>query len=199
MNNIKEEVKKKINEYSNEEYLERYIKLEFLTDKGDANIYLNIENKKDIFDKKTIGPQLELAGDIYDYIDEKASILNNDIQLNLHILNTKLKHEDQEKVRNLIKEHYGMELYKIGKEYKKCKNKIYKLVLLGLLFLGLYMIIAYTFNSTLFIEILGFMFSFSLWEALDFVIYNLSDIKRKQEEITQKLLMDIYFDKDDID
>jgi hypothetical protein len=61
------------------------------------------------------------------------------------------------------------------------------------------MIIAYTFNSTLFIEILGFMFSFSLWEALDFVIYNLSDIKRKQEEITQKLLMDIYFDKDDID
>ena len=60
MNNIKEEVKKKIIEYSNEDYLNRYIKAEFLTDKGDANIYLNIESKEELFDKKTLGPQLEL-------------------------------------------------------------------------------------------------------------------------------------------
>ena len=199
MNNIKEEVKKKIIEYSNENYLNKYIKSEFLTDKGDANIYLNIAKREELFDKRTVRPQIDLMDDIYKYIDIKSSILSNDIQLNLHILNTKLKKEEQEKVCSLIKEHYGMELYKVGREYKETKDRIYKLLVIGLFFLGLYMILYYTFNSKLFIEILGFMFSFTLWESFDSFIFSLSNIKKQREDITQKLLMDIYFDKKDID
>ena len=199
MNNIKEEVKKKIIEYSNEKYLNKYIKSEFLTDKGDANIYLNIAKREELFDKRTVRPQIDLMDDIYKYIDIKSSILSNDIQLNLHILNTKLKKEEQEKVCSLIKEHYGMELYKVGREYKETKDRIYKLLVIGLFFLGLYMILYYTFNSKLFIEILGFMFSFTLWESFDSFIFSLSNIKKQREDITQKLLMDIYFDKKDID
>lgn len=199
MNNIKEEVKRKIDEYSNDKYLYKYIKSEFFTEDGDANIYLNIEKKYDLFDKRTVGPQLELNNKIYEYIDNKSSILNNDIQINLHILNYNTDINEQEKVRKLIKEHYAIELYKIGKEYKKSKNRIYQLVSLGLIFLSIYMIIAHYFDLVLFTEIFGFMFSFMLWEALDSFIFNLGYIKEKRESITQKLLMDIYFDKDNFD
>ena len=45
MTNIEQKLKEKIKIYSKEEYLDGYIKNEFLTDDGNANIFLNINTK----------------------------------------------------------------------------------------------------------------------------------------------------------
>ena len=95
MNNIKREVKDKINKYSNEKYLDGYIKNEFLTDEGDANIYIKLDNKDELFDKRTIGDQLDLNYKIYKYLDSKSAMLRNDIQINFHILGLELDQNEK--------------------------------------------------------------------------------------------------------
>ncbi len=176
MNNIKKEVKDKISKYSNEQYLDGYIINEFLTDNGDANIYLKVDNKDEIFDKRTVGSQIDLTHKIYKYVDDKASMLRNDVQINLKILGLDLDQNEKEKIKHLFKEHYAIELYKIQKKYKRYKNKIVKLLLLGSLFLLLYILLS-ILNYHLFEEEFIFLFSFLLWEAMDFMIYFFIDLK----------------------
>lgn len=194
MNNIKKEVKEKIKKYSKKEYLDGYIRNEFLTDNGHAVILLRISDKYELFDPRTYGNQLDLDNNIYDFIDNKSAMLNNDIKLKLHIISTDLEKSDEEKIKHLVSEHYAIELYKAQKEYKRNKNKILKLAVIGFIFLICYAVIAFKFSSKFFIEILGFLFSFTLWEAFEALIYTLSDLELKKEAITQKLIMDIDFE-----
>lgn len=193
VNNIKEKVKEKIKEYSNEEYLDGYIKNEFLTDNGDADILLKINNKYELFDSRTQGNQLDLNANIYSYIDNKSSMLNNDIQLTLNIIGIDLEQSEKEKIKHMLNEHYAIELYKIQKEYKRYKTKIVCLIVLGLFFLACYGLIMFHFSSKFFIEVFGFLFSFTLWQAFETLIYPLGDIKLKRESATQKLIMGIKF------
>ena len=196
MNNIKREVKDKINKYSNEKYLDGYIKNEFLTDDGDANIYIKLDNKDELFDKRTIGDQLDLNYKIYKYLDSKSAMLRNDIQINFHILGLELDQNEKEKIKHLFKEHYAIELYKIQKQYKRYKNKIMKLLLLGIIFLLIYALLTTYFNFNMFEEVFIFLFSFSLWEALDCIIYYFSDLKLNRESITQKLLINVFYEEE---
>lgn len=191
MNNLKKQVKEKIKLYSNEEYLDKYIENEFLTEDGSANIMLKIQDG--LFDSRTVGNQLDLDKSIYEYIDDKSSMLSNDIRLNLQIIGSSLNNDEKEKVSHIIKEHYAIELYKIQKAYRRSKRQIIALLLLGLFFFIIYALIAYNTKSKLFIEVFGFLFSFTLWQAFEYLIYDLNEIKRKREAITQKLLMDVEF------
>lgn len=197
MNNIKKEVKKKINEYSKKEYLDKYIENEFLTDNGDANIYIKLKNKEELFDSRTLDNQKDLNNDIYEFLDSKSSMLQSDIQINFYILGLTLSKEEREEVRHLIKEHYAIELYKTQKEHRRYEIKICRLLLLGIIFTIFYALTLKYSSYDLFNEILLFLASFSIWEAFDFIIYDLTDIKREREFITQKLLIDIYFSKDE--
>lgn len=199
MNNIKKEVKSKILEYSNDKYLDGYIKNEFLTDKGDANIYIRLRSIDDLFDSRTVGNQIDLNCQVYEYLDDKTSMLDNDVQINFHVLGLDLSQSNKEKVRHLIKEHYAIELYKTQKLFRRYKAKIIKLLAIGIIFLSFYFFTAFYFESTLFMEVFSFLFSFALWEAFDCVIFNFSNIKLERESITQKLLIDVMFDNNDID
>ena len=195
MSEFKKQVKEKIKLYSNEEYLQGYIRNEFLVDDESANINIRLKNSDELFDSRTIANQLDLNSEIYDYIDDKSSMLNSLIKLNFHIICPKLSKDEKERTINIIKEHYAIELYKIQKEYKRYKLKIFVLSLLGILFFAIYSLIAYFTKSKLFIEVFGFLFSFTLWEAFESYIYDLSDIKIVRESITQKLLMNIDFEE----
>ena len=108
MNNISEQVKLKIKEYSNEEYLAGYIKSEYLTADGNADIFLNVNNNDEIFDIKTVGNQLDIKKEIYEYIESKSSMLNSNIKLHLRIKSKELNQRDLEKIKHIINEHYAI-------------------------------------------------------------------------------------------
>ena len=193
MNNIKQKVKEKIKQYSHDDYLDGYIKNEFLLKDGQAEIMLKVNNKKDLFDPRTTKNQLDLKESIYHFIDDKMSMLDNDISIILDIICADLDTKDKERIKHIINEHYAIELYKTQKEYKKHKLKILKLMASGVVFLGCYAAIAFNFSSKFLIEVFGFLFSFALWQAFETAIYSLSDAKTERESITQKLVMDIRF------
>ena len=194
MNDFKNKVKEKIKLYSKDEYLDGYIKNEYLTKDGDADIYLNIESLDDLFDTRTSGNQIELNNDIYEFIENKTSMLENDTIINLHISGANLTSKEQGMVKHLFKEHYAIELYKTQKDYSKYRNKIIGLVFIGLIALLSYLIIYFVEDFSLLLEVFLFIFSFALWEAGDCIIYTLSDIKLEREAITQNLLMNVEFD-----
>ncbi len=194
MAGFKQKVKEKIKQYSNDEYLDGYIKNEFLTKDGDADVILKVTSHNALFDARTEDNQLDLNSKIYDYIDNKTSMLNNDIQIHLHIKGIELSHHDQGIVKHIINEHYAIELYKAHKEYKHFRSKMYKLAIIGIFFLICYALIAIKFYSNFFVEIFGFLFSFALWQAFETLTNTMSDIRMNREDITQKLIMDIYFD-----
>lgn len=122
-------------------------------------------------------------------------MLENDIQIKLHIQGIDISPKEQETIKHLIKEHYAIELYKKQKEFQKCKNKIITLFCLGFVIFGCYLLIHQITNFEFILEILSFVFSFSLWEACNSVIYSYIPIKKEREAITQNLLTNIIFDK----
>lgn len=193
MNEFKKKVKDKIKQYSNEQYLDGYIRNEFLTDDGIADIYLNVHEKSDIFDTWTTGEQLDLENEVYRFIEEKTEMLGNDIPIRLRISGVEFTAREQEIIRHVLKEHYAIELYKIQKKYIKHRNKAVGLILIGLFSLLLLALVSIFFNQSFVENVLVFLFSFSIWEAMDSVIYNLSEIKYDREAITQNLLIEVIF------
>ena len=194
MNDFQKKVKEKIKMYSNKQYLDEYINNEYLTDDGDADIFLKISHKDEIFDNRTLGAQLDLNSDIYDFIEEKTSMLNNDVQINLHIVGCRLNHKEQESIKHIIKEHYAIELYKKQKEYDEKKIKVVFLFLLGFFTLLFYMLLYLFTNLQFFMEVFGFIFSFALWEAFDLLIYDSTYVKNQREALTQNLLTEVNFE-----
>ena len=189
MNNLKTKMQEKINQYSKDEYLNGYIRNEYLTDDKDADIYLNINDKSELFDSRTRGRQIDLHPDIYDYIETKSSMLESDVQIELHISGIELTQHEQGVVRHVIKEHYAIELYKVQKEYKRIRNKICKLILVGLVSFLLYTLIFFLTDFEFGVEILGFLFSFALWEGFDSMIYGYNEVKKQREDTTQNLFL----------
>ena len=194
MSNFKEKMNEKINMYSNKEYLDGYIRNEFMTDDYDADIYLNIESNDELFDSRTSGRQLELNSDIYEYIEDKSSMLDSSVKLQLHILGGKFTSHEMGVIRHILKEHYAIELYKVQKEYTRIKNKIRNLILVGIISFILYALLFFLTDFEFGLEILGFLFSFSLWEGFDSMIYDFNEIKKNREDVTQNLLMSVSFD-----
>lgn len=196
MSDFQEKVQEKIRQYSNEQYLEGYIKNEFLTEDGDADIFLNIHNQYELLDSRTAGNQLDLNKSIYDFINHKSAMLDNDIPLNLHFLGYAFTAHEQGTIRHIIKEHYAIELYKVQKKFNNLKRKIFGLVCLGATSFALYSFLYFLKDFNYLVEVFGFLFTFSLWEAMDRFIYVLSEVRAEREAITQTLLMNIDFDSE---
>ncbi len=193
MNDFPKKMREKIKQYSKKEYLDGYIKTEFLTDDGDADIFLRIHNKDELFDSRTLYHQTDLLTDIYQFIENKTSMLDSDIQIQLHIIGVDFNSKEKELIRHLIKEHYAIELYKAQKKYIKYQTKMIFLACIGIASLIGYAFLAFYSSTLFFLEVFSFLFSFALWESFDSIIYTLSDIKNERSQITQNLLLTVDF------
>lgn len=194
MNDFKKKMGKKIEQFSSKDYLDSYIRNEFLTDDGDADIYLKISSKDGLIDNRTVNNQIDLRSEIFEFVENKTALLDNDIKINLHIIGVKLSENEQIMIKNIFREHYAIELFKIQKDYKNQKEKVLSLFLIGCISLLSYLLLYLFTDFDFFLEVFGFIFSFALWEAFDQLIYEISDTKFEREAISQNLLIEIIFD-----
>lgn len=200
MKDFKKKMHEKIKLYSNKSYLDKFFLDEFEMENGEAHLYLYLNDKSELFDYRTMDKQLSLNSDIYEFIDDKTSMLDNDIKIILHLRCPDLDNRDEENVRHIFKEHFAVELYKIQKDYSRCRNKTIGLAVIGLISFIIYILLCLYGNdlSIMFTEIFAFLFSFSLWEAIDSLIYNLSDTRFEVGNVTQNLLIEIDFMEDEV-
>ena len=199
MNDFNTKLKEQIKKYSNKQYLDKYIQEEYLTEDGEADIFIKLTNKNQLFDERTFGNQLDLDSNIYEFVEEKSSMLDSSVQIRLNIVGLHLTKEEQNQVRDIIKEHYAIELYKIQKEYNKYRNEIFKLVLIGIFSLIFYGFLDLNTTLTFFMEVMCFIFSFALWQAFENIIYDFRDVKETRKDITQNVLMNVTFDEKEKD
>ena len=196
MNNFKATMKEKIKQYSNQEYLDNYIRNEYLTDENHADIFMKLSNKNQLFDERTMDKQFDLLNDVYEFVEHKTSMLDSSVQIRFHIIGLDLSEKEQEKVKHTIKEHYAIELYKIQKEYIKYRNEILVLILIGILSLLFYAFLYFNTTWDFFMEVFCFIFSFALWQGIENMIYDFKDVRVLRKDITQNLLMHVSFKKD---
>lgn len=196
MNKFQKKIKDKIKIYSDKEYFDGYLENEFLTDDEDADIYLNLSDIDELIDSRTSGRQIELTSDFYEYVESKSSILDNNVQIDLHIKGLDISSKQQGMIKHIVKEHYGVELYKAQKEYNKIKRKVQNLFAIGFVTALLYFSLEFftDFELGFLLEVLSFTFSFSLWEAFDAMLYTLSELRYEREATAQNLLMNITFE-----
>ena len=196
MNNFKATMKEKIKQYSNQEYLDNYIRNEYLTDENHADIFMKLSNKNQLFDERTMDKQFDLLNDVYEFVEHKTSMLDSSVQIQFHITGLHLSKEDQGRVQHIIKEHYAIELYKVQKEYLKFRNEIIKLIIIGFVCLICYGFLYFFTTFDFFMEMFCFLFSFALWEGFENIIYDFRDVRELRQDITQNLLMHVSFKKD---
>lgn len=194
MKEFKSTMKEKIKQYSDKRYLDGYIKNEYLTDDGDADVFIKLSHKNQLFDERTIDNQLDLNNEIYEFVESKSSMLDSSVQIKFHILGLNLTKEEQGRVQHIMKEHYAIELYKIQKEYIKYRNEIIKLIIIGFLSLAFYAFLYLFTTFDFFMEVFCFLFSFALWEGFENIIYDFRDVREERKDITQNLLMNVIFD-----
>ena len=199
MNDFETTMKEKIKQYSNQKYLDGYIENEYLTADGDADIFMKVTNRSQLFDERTINNQLDLNSDVYEFVESKSSMLDSSVKINFHIVGLKLDKKEQGRIEHIIKEHYAIELYKIQKEYIKYHNEIFKLIIIGIVSLVCYGFLYFNTTFDFFMEMFCFLFSFALWEGFENIIYDLKDVKDARKDITQNLLMTVTFDEDEKD
>lgn len=85
MNDFKKKMNEKIKLYSNDKYLENFFKNEFEMSEGEAHVYMYLNDKSELFDYRTMGDQLSLNLNVYEYIEDKTSMLENDVKINFHV------------------------------------------------------------------------------------------------------------------
>lgn len=194
MKKFKKRVKDKIKLYSDDNHLENYIIREFSIEDGNAHIHIYLNSVDDLLDPRTKGNQVQLKNEIYEYFEEKSSMLDNDMKITFHINGVPITDKDEDLIKFLFREHYSIELYKSQHSYIEIRNRIIKLLILGIVcFIG-YLFI-FNSSSEFFLEVFGFIFSFSLWQAFEAMIYSLKDAKEEREAITQNLLTEIVFEQ----
>lgn len=193
MDEFRSKMYEKIKLYSKKEYLDGYIKNEFFTDNDDADIFLKINSKDELFDSRTALKQVDLLPSVYNFIEEKTSMLDNTVPIQLHIIGVEFSPKEKELIQHLIKEHYAIELYKVQKKYVKSHTRFLILIGLGIICLLGYAFFAFYCNILFFLEVFSFLFSFTLWEGIDAIVYTYTVVHNERCEVTQNLLLTVDF------
>ena len=157
-----------------------YINNEFLDEDGFYTIDINLDNKFCIYNELSVGKQLELNDDIFNYIDNKSDVIPNDYKLKIRFAGRKLREEDKKNINKLLHEHYYVIMENIKKELDSLTFKMIILLLFGLFCFTLYFIVVnkISFNSLL-LEFLGLVGSFSIWESFGLFVFDRKEILYK--------------------
>lgn len=163
-----------------------YVEKNYIREDGKAVIPIYIKDMESLYMKHDY-KKLVLSDDIFNYIEEIASIIpfKYDIVLEFHC--KEITADEQERVKRIIKNNYGMEIDDI--DYEK---RIGSFISFGLFIIGIIiLILSYALEDILlefikeFLVIAGWVV---LWDMLESVIF--TDNKRKIERLNKLQLYD---------
>lgn len=163
-----------------------YVEKNYIREDGKAVIPIYIKDMESLYMKHDF-KKLVMSDDIFNYIEEIASIIpfKYDIVLEFHC--KELSIEEQARVKKIIKNNYGMEIDDIDYETRINKYISIVLFLLGLLFL----VLAYVVEGgilEIIKEILLIVGWVVLWDLIENIIF--TNNKRKIERLNKMQLYD---------
>ena len=173
-----------------------YIEKEFLDKDGYYTIIINLYEGFSLFNELSVGRQLEVNSEIFDYIDIKSEVIPSSYKLKVKFIGRKLEDEDKEKIKFLIKEHYYVIKEKVKRDIIKLTKKMYLLLMIGVVFLALYvLVISKLFYDSLFLELFSIIGTFSIWESFGLYIFDRKDLYEDYYNCLQNFKLNIEFEE----
>ena len=163
-----------------------YVERNYIRDDGKAVIPIYLNNIDSLYMKHDY-KRLVLSDEMCDYIEEVASIIpfKYDIVLQFHC--PQIDIEEQERIKKVIKNNYGMEIDDIDYE-----SRINGYISAGLFIIGVvFLIFAYAVEETAFEIIREFLFIISwviLWDLVEDFIF--TNNKRRIQRLNKLQLYD---------
>ena len=189
----KNQLKKATARRSNLLTLRQYIDQEYMDADGYAVIDIALYDGFARYHPLSLGRQLDLNEEIYDFIEQKASIIPAQLPLKLSFHGGNLDAAEQERVRQLLTEHYTVCLHDKLWDKRINRRKLVGMSAVGLFFLSLYFYFALKREDGLFLEVLSVVGSFALWEAADSLMLERRDINAEIRNIAQHLTQEVVF------
>lgn len=173
--------------------MERYLEKEYLDEDNNAVIYVNAYDGIEWFDKLSIGNQVALNQDIYDFIDRKAYYIPIRYPIIIQFVNVDLNEKEQNQIIRLIKEHYTSILNDKRIDLHFNFITILSLFTLGIILLIIYFTINMAEVGEIISEVLSIAASFALWEAVDYFLLERKDISKERLNAGQLSISEIRF------
>ena len=186
-------LEKTVETYGNREYLRQYIDKEFIDSEGDAVIEINLYEGFSIFDKLSRNDQAELNEEIYEYIDKKVKIIPSHIPIRIVFYGRDIEKEEQERIKQLIKEHYSIELFNQQKDRRILRKKTNRLISIGLIMYLIGFYLESIEGYKVLTDIVSIVGTFSLWEVANTLILERRDIRVGTMHKAKMLLLNIEF------
>jgi len=191
---FRQQMVKKIRQYEDVmPSMEQYLEDEYLDENNNAVIRINAYEGIGWYDPLSIGNQVSLNQDIYDFIDRKAYYIPIRYPIIIQFENVDLNEKEQNHITSLIKEHYTLIL-----KDKRIDLQFNFITILTLFVLGIILLIVYfTLNTAelgdVFSEILSIAASFALWEAVDYYLLERRKIASERFNAGQLTISEIRF------
>lgn len=172
--------------------LRQYLESEYM--EGDsAVIDVCLYDDLALFDPLSMGRQLDLNPEIYDFIDRKSYLIPAHTPLIIRFHGRALTPEDQACVRDLLSERYMNILRDKLWDLRSLRRKILALLAVGIAFLSLYFYISISLDDGIFLELLSIIASVALWEATGCLLLERSELNRQVLDTLQGLRQRIEF------
>ena len=168
-----------------------------------AIIPIKLENKKDFFNQHD-PTQTTLSPEIYDYIDKCSYNIPIKFKIKLKIICDEIDGETKQKMRNAVRNHYGLIVFDKNIDLKTNTYKTIWLLLWGILFLWLaYMVDVeesvikmLVSGESVLKEILLVAGWFFVWETVENFVSKRRALRIDKINNRQKLNSELIFEKE---
>ncbi len=168
-------------------YIEKYY---YHNDK--VVIPLKLDNISDLYMKHDY-KQMELSYSVSDYIEEIAYMVpvNVDIVIEIHCPKTTAK--QKEKIKQTIKNNYGMEIDETEYDISVSNRKSIILLLVGVILLIGYILLDRYYSSTILEELLCIFWWVAIWNVIELQTLEKVELKDKRLNFQQLYEANITF------
>lgn len=162
-------------------------------EEGRACIDVMLREDTELYDPLSVGENLDLNGEIYEFIDTQANIVSSHIPLRIRFRGRNVSPQEQETIRQIMRRHYTICSYDVVWDMAANLRKMLCFALFGAAVLAIYLSLVFTNHRPLSAEILSIIGSFSLWEAADALLIERPRLRREYANIMQNIHQTVEF------
>lgn len=162
-------------------------------DNGRARIDVDLTDAE-LYAPMSRGRLRRLNDEIFEHIEYTANLLPSLVPLRVVFYGVEPDSQEQARVRELYVRHYRVAMQDKLRDRRRNTGKMIYMILVGVVFLAIYLILALNSEDNIFLEILSIIGSFSLWEAANCFLLERRDIQRELMAVAQFLTAEIVFE-----
>ena len=166
--------------FDEDNYIEKY----YYKD-GKVIIPLLLEKVSDLYMKHDF-KQMEVAYSVCDYIEEIAYMVPVNIDLEIEIHCPKVNMATQKRIKDAIKNNYGMEIDELEYEMMTKNRRSLILFIIGIIILAIYILLEKYSNSTIISELFCIFWWVAMWNFIE--IQTLERREYKDERLNYQQL-----------